>query len=77
MSQSHPLAPSKTTDNVFNLSTVKGLIITSKEINLSFFEMQTIPGVSKVMGHVKWVHVIEEPQEQGFSNEVVATIYRQ
>ena len=35
--------------------------------------MQTMPGVSKVTGHIKWVHVIAELREQGFSNKAVAT----
>ena len=48
-------------ENVFNLSTMKGLIITSKEVTLSPFEMQTVSSISKVTGHVRWVHVISEP----------------
>ena len=67
------LALSKTAENIFNLSTVRGPIITFKEVILSPFEMQTVPGVSKVMGHVEWVPVIAEPKEHGFSNEVDAT----
>ena len=67
------LVLSKTRENVFTLSTVKGLIITSKEVTLSPFETQTVPGVSRVTGHVKQVHVIAEPREQGFSSEVVTT----
>ena len=67
------LALGKTADNVFNLLTVKGLIITSKEVILSLFEMQTVPGVSKVTVYIKWVHIIAEPRGQGFSTEVVAT----
>ena len=67
------LALSETAKNVFNLSTVKGPIITSKEVTQFPFEMQTVSSVSKVIGHIRWVHVIAEPREQGFSNEVVAT----
>ena len=63
---------SETAVNVFNVSTVRGLILTSKEVTLSPFEMQTVPGVSKVTGHIKGVHVIAELRKQGFSNEVVA-----
>ena len=55
------LALSETAENVFNLSTVKEPIITSKEVTLSPFETQTVPDVSKVMGHVKWVHVTADP----------------
>ena len=49
------------------------MITTSQEVTLAPFEMQNVAGVSKVTGHIKWVHVIEEPKEQGFSNEVVTT----
>ena len=67
------LALSKTAKSVFNLSTVRGPIITSKKVILSTFQMQTMSDVSRVMGHVKQVHVIAEPREQGFSNELVTT----
>ena len=67
------MALSETAKNVFSLSTVKGLIITSKEVTLSPFEMQTVPGISKVMGHVKRVHILAESWEQGFSKEAVVT----
>ena len=67
------LALNETADNVFNLSTMKGLIITSKEVTLFPFETWTVSSVSKVTGHVRRVHVIAEPREQALSNEVVAT----
>ena len=59
--------------DMFDLSTSKGLIPITTEIHLSPFEMQTMPSISKDTGHAKQVHVITEPREQGFSNEVVAT----
>ena len=49
------------------------MITTPKEVILSPFEMQTMPGFNKVMGHVKPVHVITEPRQQALSNKVVAT----
>ena len=67
------LALGETAEKVFNLSIVKGWIITSKEVTLSPFEMQTVSSVSKVTGHHKRVHVIEETREQSLSNEVVPT----
>ena len=67
------LALGEVVKNVFDLSTVMGLITTKKEVIKSPFEMQTMPGISKVTGHIKWVDIITEPREQGFSNEVVAT----
>ena len=67
------LALSETAKNVFDLPTVRGPINTTKEVILSPFEMQTMPGSSKVMGHIKQVHVIIDPREQGFSNELVTT----
>ena len=47
------LALSETVKNVFNLSTVKGPILPLRKVTLSPFEMQTVPGFSKVTGHVK------------------------
>ena len=43
----------ETTRNVFNLSIVKGPIITSMEVSLCPFEMQIVSSVSKVIGHVR------------------------
>ena len=63
----------ETAKNVFNLSTMKGPIIISKEVTMSPFEIWTMSSVSKVTGHIKQVHVIAEPKEQDFFNEVVAT----
>ena len=72
--QSEPVGThGKATEDVFILSVVKGLITTSQEVTLAPFEMQTVASVSKVTGHIKWVHVITVPKEQGFSNEVVTT----
>ena len=65
------LALSESAKNVFDLSTVRWPLTTTMEVILSPFETQTVPGTSKVKSHVKWVHVIVEPREQGFSNEVV------
>ena len=62
----------ETAKDVFDFSTVKGQITTTKEVHLSPFEMQAVPGISKVAGHVKGVHMIAEPRDQGLSNEVVA-----
>ena len=67
------LVLSEPAEDIFNLTVVNGLITTSKEVTLSPFKIQTVTGVSKVTDHIKWVHVIAEPKEQGFSNEVVAT----
>ena len=47
------LAIGKITENVFNLSTIKGLIITSMEVTLSLFKIQAVSSVSKVTDHVK------------------------
>ena len=57
------LAFSETAENVFNLRKVltqetahilvRGLIITSKEVTLCPFEMQTMSSLSKVIGHVR------------------------
>ena len=58
---------------IFNLSVVKGPVATSQEVTLAPFEMQTVASVSKVTSHIKWVHVIVEPKEQGISNEEVTT----
>ena len=63
----------ETVKDVFDLSTIKALITTTKEVHPSPFEMQTMPCISKVTGHVKQVHVITQPGEQGFSHEAVAT----
>ena len=54
----------KAAENVFDLSSVKVLITTPKEIILSPFEMQTVSAVSKVTGQVKWVHVIADPRNR-------------
>ena len=59
------LALGETDKNVFDLSTIREPITTTKEVILSPFKMQTMHGVSKVTDHVKWVHVIMEPREQG------------
>ena len=67
------LALGETVKDVFDLSTVKGLITTTKEVILFPFEMKTVSSVSKVTGHAEWVHVITEPREKGFSNELVTT----
>ena len=68
------LALGKTMEDVFNLSVMKGLITTFQEVTLSPFETQTVATVSKVTGHVKQMHVIAEPKEPGFYNEVIAQI---
>ena len=67
------MALDKTAENVFDLSTVRELITTPKEVILSPSETQTMPGISKIMGHIKRVHVITEPREQSFPNKVVAS----
>ena len=67
------LEPGKATEDVFNLSVLKGSITTSNEVILAPFKMQTVANVTKVTGHMKWEHVITEPKEQGFSSEVITT----
>ena len=54
----------KVSEPSFDATSVDGPLVTTKHVVLHPFTCKQVKGMTKIMGHSKWIHVVAEPLDE-------------